>query len=360
MKKIKWISIADIHLRLNDTLGIIKNGINTRLRDRLVILNKISKDAAENGVDFVVFLGDTFHRFNSPERLQYYFIKAIEPLLIKKLPIYFIIGNHETDMYSYNFMATDALSTHEKLSINIIGKTAELKIGKYTFYFISAMHTDEEIIEKLRNIEDKENSIVFGHWETKEALIGEDEIRYRNGIHSKEYNGFKRVYLGDFHKYQRYDNWMYVGSLCRQNFSEKSDRKGFIQSELYIEENEIKDEFIVVNDRELIEINIDENTTIESLKHIDTKSAIVKLKFKGSREWYIPLDKQRYTNIFYENGAHKVVTDYINIREVEIQDTKVSVASSFEDDIEEYMRRNDREDLIKPSIDILQRVKENE
>jgi len=106
---------------------------------------------------------------------------------------------------------------------------------------------------------------VFGHWATKEALIGEEEFRYHEGISSRYYEDFKRIYLGDFHKYQKYGNWMYVGSLARKNFSERSDKKGFVYSELT--DGVLEDTFVVVPDREFIEIEI----TDESKSSLDLK-----------------------------------------------------------------------------------------
>ncbi len=349
----KWITFSDLHLKLADTLGKMEGNINSRLKDKLRILRNTCRFAVKEKVDFVVLLGDIFDRFNPPERLKDLFIQAIEPLLKSDITIYYVIGNHETDMQSYNFMATDRLlGIEEETNLQFIKEFYSRGFphpNNNRIHFIPAMYKDYEIIEYLRNIKDKENSILFGHWETKEALIGEEEYRYQDGISHKEYEGFKRVYIGGFHKYQKYDNWMYPGSLCKKTFSERSDKKGFIYSKL--DNGEIEDTFIPVPDREFKQIEIIEGK--ENSIPLSFESEICKIYFVGSRSWRISQNENEIVREFYKRGAHKVITDYKNVEEIQKQDIKVSVSTSFEDDIKEYLSRKKREDLVELGINIL-------
>ncbi len=352
---VKWLSVADIHLRTTETLGKQTGGkMNTRTRDKLGLLQKTAEFGVAKKVDFVVLLGDVFDTFNPPERLRTWFLKALLPLIKVNIPIYWIIGNHETDMDSYNFMAMKSLlefMDNKKPPIEIVNVLDSFVINETNFFLLPAMYTDEELVKILGTIENKENAIVFGHWATKEALIGEEEFRYHEGISSKNYKDFKRIYLGDFHKYQKYDNWMYVGSLAKKNFSERSDKKGFIYSTLS-NTKELVDTFVVVPDRMFIEIEITETSNEFDFKNLE--NAVVKIVFKGTREWLMSLDRDA---ILDNLNAYKVLVDFKNTEKLMEQNKNISALTTIEDDVKSYCKNNNRSELIPRGLAILEGVK---
>ncbi len=357
--KLSWLSIADIHLKLTDPLGKIKDRMNSRLKDRLDNLLYAVNFGVEKKVDFVVFLGDIFQSFNPHERLREYFIHSIQKLIQQEIPIMWVVGNHETDMQSFNFAATnkllDLFNYGNKLLI--VSRHISMKKYGYTFSFIPATYTDGDIVKELDKVRDNK-TIVFGHWGTCEAMIGEDEYRYRKGISHTYYKKFKQVYLGDFHKYQKYNNWMYVGSLAKNTFAELSDTKGFVYSKLDTETDELINKFIPVNDREFIEFDIVEGEQLSAdFTYGMISEKIIKLKFKGTRTWFYELNKDKIIYDFYKAGAHKVFTDYTNIDNHQESQTKVTVSSDYKSDIKEFFASKKREELINLSTRFLYNIK---
>jgi len=360
--KIKWITIADTHLRLTETLGKIEGNINTRTRDKLLNLKSACKTAVDKKCKFVVLLGDIFDVFNPHERLRSYFIEAIKELLINKIPIYYLIGNHETDMDSVNFGFMQKLQNiiEDTPKLVVINETLHIPIEGYSFIYIPAVYKDDEILSYFKRIKTKLDPgkvLVFGHWNTVEAVIGEDEFRMGDGIPCSEYADFSRVYIGGFHKYQKYDNWMYPGALSKKNFSERSDAKGFLYSELETDTGIVVDEFIPIKDRPFTQVEINRLEADKILETItEVKDAIIKLVFKGSKQWYFSIDKVAYIKQFYNNGAHKVFTDFENTETLKLEDAKITASSKFEDDIKEFFTTRNRKNLIQPAIDILETV----
>ena len=341
MAKYSWITLADLHLKLNEPLGKIQGNLNTRTRDKLAILQRVCNIAVEKKVDFVFFSGDMFDRLNPPERLRKYFIKAIMSLIKNKIPIYWIIGNHETDMHSSNFMAIKDLID----PLHIINEIDSFNLEGWHFVMVPSLYYDNEIVQILDKL-NKERTLLFGHWETKEALVGEEEFRYHDGISANNYKGFKRVYLGDFHKYQRYDNWMYVGSLCKKTFSERSDAKGFIYTLFDSETGDITDNFIQVPDRKFIQIEDVDNI------NLNTKDAVVKLVFKTKESW---IDKNTIVKELYNSGAHKVIYEFKNILDTSEQDNEISSLTTFEEDIATYCK--EKKALTELGIQVLNTVR---
>ena len=303
MNKITWLSLADMHLKLTDPLGKLVDRVNTRLQDKLDSIVTAVDYGVKNKVNFVVLLGDVFNSFSPHERLRELFIDSIRGLIRNGIPIIWVVGNHETDMHSFNFAATSKLlnlspSTSKFIIVN---KQLSLKKHGYRFSFIPATYTDDQIILELDKVR-ADKTIVFGHWGTREAIIGEDEFRFRGGISHKHYEGFKQVYLGDFHKYQRYGNWMYVGSLNKVTFSERSDIKGFVHSILDVDSGELENTFIPVDDREFIELEFNETESTSSAGYNVIGEAeqdgIIKIQFKGTKTWFYGLNKNKIIHQF--------------------------------------------------------------
>jgi len=354
--KLRWLSVADIHLKLTDPLGKIENRLNTRLNDKLNSIVQSVDFALEKEVDFVVFLGDIFHTFNPHEKLRELFIQTIQKLVQQGIPIMWVVGNHETDMQSFNFAAAGRLLnlTSNNNKFLIISQHISMEKYGYTFSFIPATYTDEQIVKELEKVKSNK-TLVFGHWGTCEAEIGENEFRYRNGISSTHYKGFRQIYLGDFHKYQKYDNWMYVGSLNKQTFAELSDVKGFVYTQLDTDTDELINEFIPVRDRLFIEIVYNELDTefINPLTTPGILNSVIKLQFKGTKTWFYGLSRNQIIYNYYKAGAHKVFTDYTNQENHQESQSTVTVGSDYKDDIKEFFTKNNRLDLINISTKFL-------
>ncbi len=359
MNKITWLSLADMHLKLTDPLGKLVNRVNTRLQDKLDSIVTAVDYGVKHKVNFVVLLGDVFDSFSPHERLRELFIDSIRELICNSIPIIWVVGNHETDMHSFNFAATSKLLNLSPGSskFQIVNKQLSLKRDGYRFSFIPSTYTDDQIILELDKVR-ADKTIVFGHWGTREAIIGEDEFRFRGGISHKHYEGFKQVYLGDFHKYQRYNNWMYVGSLNKITFSERSDTKGFVHSILDVGSGELENTFIPVDDREFIELEFNEAESTSSAGYSITgkvkQNAIMKVQFKGTKTWFYGLNKSKIIHQLYEQGAHKVFTAYTN-QEHQENTPFVTVSSNYRDDIKEFFTQKNRKDLIDTSIKFLYR-----
>lgn len=100
----KITCISDLHLRLTDSMGVMENGLNSRLSDRLASCGTAIEVATSSKSDVFIIDGDIFDKINPPEKLRKLFIKhVVAPLINFNIPIIINVGNHDTNFDIVSF-----------------------------------------------------------------------------------------------------------------------------------------------------------------------------------------------------------------------------------------------------------------
>ena len=307
---VRGIFVTDIHLKTQERYGTIKDGVNSRLSDKLRYLDEAVEWGRSHKVDLFVIGGDVFDRLNPTERLRHTFIKAISPLFeCSNMSIINIVGNHDTDMTHFNLMSESEFFQNIKGYFRIVNEPLTLYFKGWTLEFIPWM-TDQKAVAEYLNQSD--GHLVFGHMEIKGAVASGSEMRWGEGIDPDVFKQFIYTFAGHFHKHQYTDYYCYAGSLARSDFGDRRDRKGFIYFELSPDKLEWK--FIDIFDRQFIEMRIAEGEELP--KHYQVEGAVVKLVVEGSNEWFIKHKVAMLPAELYGLGAHKVIHQLIRKKEV--------------------------------------------
>ena len=227
--KLRYIyHFADIHLK------------NNNYQNYSTIFKKIKKFffKLKDSKDVIILIcGDVFHTKNviSPE-IIILFCEFLD--IFNNLPVIFIPGNHDIDIYNKNdkkFIIHSLLSFINKKNIFYLEQTGIYKYNNCNFYITNIREQtiyfqdllDQEIIPK------DEYKIALYHGQVQNCSLY-SEIQLNKGISLKNFEGYDIVCLGDNHLQQTYsDNKIaYCGSLIQQHIGELYDKHGFIKWEL--------------------------------------------------------------------------------------------------------------------------------
>jgi len=353
----KIIAISDLHLTLKESYGVTtSDGLNSRVKDKLSALSKAVDYAVNNNANLFIDAGDTFDILNPPELLRYKFIEAITPLFRNNIPIIIIMGNHVYNATYYNLQSEELLLKYISDSkMEIISKPVTRKINNISFTFMPWNYIDEA--EKY--FKEHPNTIVFHHLPIKNAILNSYEVKSKEGLDDSTLKSQAFFIGGHYHMHQVNDNYCYIGSLVKQDFGEREQKKGFIELNVKEDLTSLDLNFIEIKDRDFIQLDFIEPTDpIDYLKSVDTfKESIIKSSFTGSKQWLYNINKTEYLKTLELKGAMRVLQpEYIDSEEPIKKSNTLSSSGSFEEHIQYYCKEKNRTDCEELMLNILKEV----
>ena len=348
---LKWAEIGDLHLNENDSLGRYdKNvGMNSRLNDKIKLLDEVVQEILEEEVDFVVFLGDIYNSINPSDLLRSLFNSVVRKILDADVKVIIVPGNHET---------TGQLTAFKDDAV-LMGK----EVGYYVSEEIFQVEVDGQNIicvpwgwaSRLQMVDEetKQRSILFGHFVVEGADFGNIKARGNAGemISREELEHYKHVALGHIHKKQKF----YVGSVFRNTFGELGNPVGYHICQINSKE-QVECSYRASHDRPMQQFIVREengDNSLEKIGNVMEEGGIVKIKFIGSREWVRKLNlweiRKRYAEKLFSLKLERVVEEISDA--VEIKSNKIL---NFSDVISQLT--SDKK-LIKYVLSVIEGVK---
>lgn len=301
-----FVIISDLHLRIEDPLGVNLGGLNSRLTDRLNNCKVAVDYAIENKCDGLFILGDIFNKINPNEKLRKLFIRnVIKPCIENKIKIIILMGNHDTN--------------YDVVSFETEAELANCLIQDSIIFIVEP--TEIELVEGLTTlwvpygfpVGTTPYRIGFGHHGIAGAETGVGVIQ-RSGEECslKDFENIDLFFTGHYHKAQTLTNAngsqvIYVSSIARWDFGERLDAKRFIHLSVDAQ-LDIKWDSIPINDRTFIQLEYHDNEDYMSIP-LDITDAVVKLLFRGTREWVKTLNRQEIKKHYMNKNAHNVFVD---------------------------------------------------
>ncbi|THE06920.1 DNA repair exonuclease [Enterococcus hirae] len=142
---VKFIHAADLHMdRTFEGLANLDEEMQTKLlQANLTVLENIVDQAINYQVDFVLFVGDSFHQNRPSLKIQKYFSEQLKRLEAHKIPIFLTFGNHDfyqKERYWFEFPENLFLFTSETIETKKIttvsGETVAISGFSYTHPWI--------------------------------------------------------------------------------------------------------------------------------------------------------------------------------------------------------------------------------
>lgn len=230
-----------------------------------------------------------------------------------KLQHIILIGNH--DWFNLECLDHSLKSLAALPNVRIIDKPEAHP--KLPFLFFPYIHDKNKIKEILGQYKDRENLVIFGHFEVSGFDFGNGHLCEDGTLLHSDFKGFKQVISGHFHKLQQTDNFMYLGTPFSHSFGEANQDKAIAIYDL--KDNRI--ELIPTSFPRHISAKIDLSKTggVKKLENFlaGNEGNIIRLQLHGSPEDVIKLDKSKYAsfNIKWEDKSDSPMDSKINLDE---------------------------------------------
>lgn len=339
---INFITTGDFHLKVNEPLGKrLSDGRNSRLIDKLNILDRVFNFAIQKQVTFVVIDGDIFETHTPSALLRTELSKLLAKLNSNGILIFMIPGNHDIQENVYTYESEESLLSESKLRVITnchVCKEYGLKIAfvPYSRDFNSI----ESYISKL----DK-TTILFGHFPILGAKFDNNSVSME-GVNAEVFKHIAFAYLGHFHRPQFGPNWIYAGSPFNVDFKSIDSKKGFIYTEVEPSEGKFNNTFISCADKQfdLVELYESNYETIDSSLY---KDHIVKLRFRGTQDWISSIDRHKIQREWYNNGVDKVIVESEIEKKTLINAGDKVVLSTTVDSVKWFAEKSNRIDMME-------------
>lgn len=219
----KALIFADLHgHNFREFSYTMDDGINSRLRDQQIVLEKMKVSALANKVDMILFLGDLYHLKNNADSQVIKIISSGMADLATIAPILIVPGNHDYRMWSSEPALLEIISELGD-AVKILSK------GWYSdiFYVHPYTRRTQEAEEELKNLEVPEGSIFLGHQDIKGVNYGGFVVEHGldADVLSKK---FKMSFVGHCHNVLKVrDNVLSIGAPMQHNFSDIGQERGW-------------------------------------------------------------------------------------------------------------------------------------
>jgi DNA repair exonuclease SbcCD nuclease subunit len=210
---IKGAIFSDIHFGR-------KNNSEEHNQDCIDYINWFAENVKKDReIDHVIFMGDWHESRNAISGLTLnYSIEGATILNDLKLPVYFIVGNHDLFYRKERKIYTPVIFRgfdNFKL-ISQITKFPELKNVLFVPYLFENEYPD--LIKNTQGI-----STIFSHLEFKDFIMTGEFNKSENGIDMKNIKHVDNIFCGHFHKRQSKGNIHYIGNTFQMDFSDTND-----------------------------------------------------------------------------------------------------------------------------------------
>jgi len=206
----KILLFTDLHLSTYTQFSTVnENGMNTRLLEQLMVINKVAEVARKEKVEAIYFLGDLLHGLTeSIPKIIYNAAYLVVNNLAEACPVHMLVGNHD------QFRKLTILANFDDIkNVYLYENTTQLDNG------IDMVPWDCPI-PKVKN------DILLGHIGLNGAYVNADFTRtHVDGTPPESLFGYKYIYLGHFHTRQLVKIYgateaMYIGSVMANQFGE--------------------------------------------------------------------------------------------------------------------------------------------
>lgn len=348
----KILCTADIHIGQQAYSTLNPNtGLNTRVEHTLRIFDGMI-DYAINNCDMFIFAGDMFKNNLPSPTLQDEVYKRIKKLSDNKIQTIIIDGNHDVSKLQTTKSSMKAFETFDLPYIKHSKFLEKFTYNGVNFVLLPTYTDKEELNEICQNI-DKE-SILIGHFTVLGAKLNDWLVEMNEANVSKEVftanPNIKALILGHLHKYQILNEnplIFYTGSPDRIDFTEETDKKGFVvidtdgYSYEFVENDAQK--FCTIKEDVCNENNVDDFI----IHHIDLykdliDKAVVRLIVKLNADQEID-EKLIYKHINQYNPNYIVTIQKQYTSKKYVRDTNITSDLDINKAIEIYFKGQERE-----------------
>lgn len=230
----KLAHLSDIHAGYSSGKRLNDSGINLRLADGYVALNRMVTDIINSEVDVVLVAGDTFHSAHTDNKTIIYVQNQFRRFYHAGIPVYILAGNHDVTDVRTDIAISRILHDPDRNIESFIKPYEMRKISDNVVLHMVSHHAYAEQAENLLKVKPVEGMInIFSshgsviNAETEEKLHTEASPREIVIPTALLEEGFDAALLGHIHE-RRFVNVsknlknkvFYNGSLIRRGYAD--------------------------------------------------------------------------------------------------------------------------------------------
>jgi hypothetical protein len=181
----------------------------------------------QEGITTVVDMGDTFDSrkgidFSALSWAKNNYYDRLQEMGVK---VHTIVGNHTAYYKNTNEVNAVDLLLREYDNVTVYSEPIEVELDKLKVLFIPWINQENE--EKtLKLIQKTTSKCAMGHLELQGFRVNK-QIVMENGLESKLFEKFKRVYSGHYHTRSNNEIVYYLGNPYEMFWSDVGDTRGF-------------------------------------------------------------------------------------------------------------------------------------
>lgn len=229
----KLAHLSDIHAGYSSGKRVNSQGLNLRLADGYISLNKMVTDIISQKVDVVLVAGDTFHSANVDSKTIIYVQNQFRRFAKAKIPVYILAGNHDITDVRTDIAISRILHDPARKIESFIAPYEKRKISKNVVLHMISHHAYSDQADNLLKVKPVKGAInIFSSHgsvisaDTQEKLHTKASPREIIIPTSLIEEGFDATLLGHIHE-RKFVNVskgvnkvFYNGSLIRRGYAD--------------------------------------------------------------------------------------------------------------------------------------------
>jgi DNA repair exonuclease SbcCD nuclease subunit len=228
-----FLFVADIHMSNSLPYSkVVENGVTDRLLDQIDIWKQINKIIKEKNIRALFILGDLFDHSRVDAIALEATVRAINNC---DCEVYVLPGNHDATNNRGDRFVVEAL---EHLKNKVVVATRNNKKtfplvfndnGQLISLWMIPFCQIDETEKKIKSIDLTEYKNDVKILLIHNSVIGAETYGWKcdDGINSKLFKKFHKVFAGHFHNHQFFNNGCYIGSPMQHHFGD-SGKHSFV------------------------------------------------------------------------------------------------------------------------------------
>ena len=284
----------------------------------------------EHQIDTVIHMGDIFdsRKAIDLQTLEWSKRVILEPL--KKYKVYLTIGNHDCYYKNTNNVNSPELLLRNYPNIEVHTKATEVIVDKLKILFLPWINSENfEETEKL--IKKTKAKVAMGHLEVNGFKATRGHMM-ENGMDSKVFNKFEKVYSGHFHTRSNDGKIYYLGNPYEMFWNDVNDPRGF-----HIFDTETHTHTSIDNPYKLFYNIYYEDTNYKLFNATEYANKIVKLIVRKKSK---PKDFEKFIDKLYGVGVQDLkIIENFDIQEstdfeIEEEENTLAILNRYIDESE--------------------------
>ena len=306
----------------------------------------------EHKIDTIIHMGDIFDSRKAIDLQSLEWTKRVMLEPLKKYKVYLTIGNHDCYYKNTNNVNSPELLLRSYPNIKIYNRAEEVTIGKRKMLFLPWINS-ENYDHTLNLIKETKAKVAMGHLEVNGFKATRGHMM-ENGMDTKVFDKFEKVYSGHFHTRSNDGKIYYLGNPYEMFWNDVNDPRGF-----HIFDTETLEHTPINNPYRLFYNVYYEDTNHKLFNATEYENKIVKVIVRKKSN---PKDFEKFIDKLYSIGVQdlKIVENY-GIQEsedfeVEEEESTISILNRYieesEFDLDKSIIKGIFQDLYRQACEV--------